>query len=125
MTTPVVLQRQGALRSKHNTSGSTDANDYADEISAFSAAREGLLHMHTRLLLRLGRDHPVTAAFDAVMEAIDSGGADVMTLVTLDQPPRENGIEIAMKERKAMWNAHQRFLDAANAYMATPVRDWN
>src|SRR4051812_44188984 len=59
---PITIQKQGTLRSKHNTSGSTDAADYMGQMNAFTKARDELIHMDTRLLIRLGREHPVRIA---------------------------------------------------------------
>ena len=117
---PVAIQKQGALRSKHNTSGKTDANEYMDEIGAFTSAREKVIHLHTRLILRLRREHPVTVACGEAVEAID--GTDVLAYITVDQPPPDDWMERTKNERAAMWAAHQRFLDVASEYVSAPVR---
>src|SRR3954452_22287970 len=39
---PKTIQKAGTLRSKHNTSGSTEAGDYVDELTTFTKAREAL-----------------------------------------------------------------------------------
>lgn len=120
---PETTQEQGTLRSKHNTSGSTDANDYAAEVGAFTDARQNLIFMHTRLILRLGREHAVTIACGEAIEAIDAGGIDALLLITgLDQPRPDDWRERSMKERKAMHAAHQHFLDVASDFVSAPIR---
>lgn len=119
---PEAIQKQGALRSKHNTSGSADANDYADQIRAFTDAREALIRMDTRLLLRLGYEHPVRRAWAEAIQTIDTGGMDVLGLVTLDQPRPDDWEERTKAERVTMLAAHQRFLEAASEFVSAPVR---
>jgi hypothetical protein len=119
---PAAIQKQSTFRSKHSTSGSTDANDYMKEMGAFTQAREKLIFMHARLLLRLTREHPVTLACGKAIELIDAAGGEVLGLVTLDQPPPEGSRQRAIDERKAMWAAQQQFLDVASEFVSAPVR---
>lgn len=119
---PATIQKQGTLRSKHNTSGSTDMNDYMDQVSAFTEAREELIHMDTRLLLRLGHAHPVRQALVQAIQTIHEAGMDVIALVTVDRPRPDDWQERSFGERKAMHAAQQRFLEAASAFVSAPMR---
>jgi len=119
---PQTIQRQAALRSKHNTSGSTDGRDYMDEVAAFTKARENLIHLDSRLLLRLGHEHPVRTALATTIEIITTAGGDVLTLATLDQPRPEDWRDRSERERHQMLDAHQRFLEAASSFVSAPAR---
>jgi hypothetical protein len=121
---PPTIQRQAALRGKHNTSGSTDANDYIEEMNAFTKAREALIFMDTRLLLRLGHEHPVRTAYGKVIEAISDAGVDAVTLVSLDQPAPDDWRERSQSEREAMLAANQLFLKAASDFISAPIRSF-
>jgi hypothetical protein len=121
-TIPAVIQKQAALRSKHNTSGSTDANDYTEQMNAFTRAREELIHLDTRLLLRVGYDHPVRKACALAVQEISDAGADALTLVGLDRPPLDDWQERSTRERATMWAAQQRFLEAASEFVSAPMR---
>ena len=113
------------MRSKHNTSDSTDANDYVDQIREFTEARESLVYMHTRLILRLGQAHAVTKACGEALTAIDNGGTDVLVLVQLDQPRPDDWQDRSINERQGMWAANQRFVEAASEFVSAPIRSWD
>jgi hypothetical protein len=91
-------------------------------MAAFTEAREALIFMDTRLLLRLGREHPVRRAFAEAVDAIGKAGSDVLTLVTFDRPPPDDSLERAINERQALHDANQRFLDAASDFVSAPIR---
>jgi hypothetical protein len=119
---PRTIQLQAALRSKHNTSGSTDGGDYMGEVSAFTQAREDLIHLDSRLLLRLGHDHPVRTALATTIQIIGDAGSDVVTLATLDQSRPDDWRDRSQRERQQMWDANQRFLESASSFVSAPAR---
>lgn len=118
---PQTIKRQGALRSKHNTSGSTDGRVYMDEVAAFTQAREDLIQLDARLLLRLGHEHPVRTALATTIEIISSAGNDVLTLTTLDQPRPDDWQARSQHERQQMLDANQRFLESASSFVSAPA----
>lgn len=122
MTIPAVIQMQGTLRSKHNTSGNRDMGAYSDQIDAYTQAREGLISLDTRLLLRLGYEDPVREACALAVKEISDAGADVMALVALEQPPPDDWPERSQRERKAMLATQQRFLEKASEFVSSPAR---
>jgi hypothetical protein len=121
-TFPAVIQKQATLRSKHNTSDSTNVDDYWDQISAYTQAREELINLDTRLLLRLGYEHRLRRACALAVKEISDAGADALTRVTLEQPRPHDWRERSERERKAMWAAQQRFLEAASEFVSSPLR---
>lgn len=114
---PATIQEAAALRSKHNTSGSTDANDYLDELRSYSRARNDLVKLHARLILRTGRESLVARACGDAIEAIDAAGMDASTLITLDQPRPADWETRSMTERARMWQRYQEYPDAASTYV--------
>lgn len=119
---PQTIRLQAALRSKHNTSQSTDGADYLDEVAAFTQARENLIHLDARLLLRLSYEHPVRTALATAIEIISAAGNDVLTQATLDQARPDDWRDRSQRERQQMLDANQRFLEAASSFVSAPAR---
>lgn len=113
---PELIQAQAGLRSIHNTR-SDERDKVLEAMSAYVAARERMIAFDTRLILRLGFDHPVRRALGRLIHAVDSAGQDVIGLITFDEGPSADWLKQSEAERSDMLAAKDNLLVAASNWM--------
>jgi hypothetical protein len=76
------------------------------------ARREELYHLNTRLVIRLGREHPVTKAFGRCLRAIDDTLGRMKALAVAQE-----GFEVLADNQQqrwgSYWKAYEGYTDAA------------
>jgi hypothetical protein len=118
---PPYFNAVAAMESRHTTSGSTDFGDYSDELSAYTEIREQLRRLRARLVIRLGRTHPVVSALQQAVDPIDLAGNEVVTMITLEEPPTKQLAEARPTRRQGWYLGYERYLDAAGELVGSPV----
>jgi hypothetical protein len=109
------------MESAHSGSESPQDPKLFDKLGPFSEARERARHLKARLLVRLGRDHPVLVAYDRAVNVIGEAGTEVATMIALEQPANDGLVALRPERRLSWYAAYDEFLDAAVQLVGSPI----
>jgi len=94
---------------------------YKERIAQFTAARERLIALQTRLIVRLGRRHAVVHSAQAVIETVEQCGGTATTGLVLEQTPPRDTPDVWIPGRQAMWDARHAFIDSAQSLVGARI----
>lgn len=118
-----------SLTGRYTFLDAMDMDVYKPEMDANIDAREAIYALNRKLVIRLGREHPVVTKFGDALKLLDEasmGAARGISGRTHRGEPIlpwhiENYAKREQEREERSAEAHERFLDAATALVGSPV----
>lgn len=111
-----------SMESAHSTAQQDDDPlELMPKLAPFQEARRHVRTLNGRLVIRLGREHPVVAAYQQAIEVVGKAGSEVATMIALEQPVSPELKTLRVERRMNWYAAYEGFLDAAVGLVGSPV----
>lgn len=105
---PEAINGVASLQSATGRDDSPDPARYSEQLNRLRESRDRLVHLQTRMIVRLGRSSSVVHAAQRMIEAVDEPGVEVTMRVTLEQEAPVGVPDVFVPGRQAMWESASR-----------------